>query len=204
MKSDAYGEYTICNIYYDTDNFRLIRVSLEKPIYKESCACAATACRRRTRKVFVELKKKFDGVAHKRRITTGIQNVGRFSPASWRVKTSARSDARWLFPVVLSNRAQGLHRLRPARLLRASTIRSFASFGTNLRWRDTDRQPSPRRPRRADPRCPARRADGGQDPRHVPAVAHITRRLKRSPGRFLKYECLLRNELSAGVRTQPT
>ena len=34
MKKDAYGEYTICNIYYDTDDFRLIRVSLEKPVYK--------------------------------------------------------------------------------------------------------------------------------------------------------------------------
>mgnify|MGYP000591061232 CR=1 FL=1 len=35
MKKDAYGEYTICNIYYDTDDFRLICASLEKPIYKE-------------------------------------------------------------------------------------------------------------------------------------------------------------------------
>ena len=35
MKKDAYGEYTICNIYYDTDDYRLIRASLEKPVYKE-------------------------------------------------------------------------------------------------------------------------------------------------------------------------
>ena len=35
MVSDQYGEYTICNIYYDTDNYRLIRNSLEKPKYKE-------------------------------------------------------------------------------------------------------------------------------------------------------------------------
>ena len=35
MKKDEYGEYTICNIYYDTDDFRLIRASLEKPVYKE-------------------------------------------------------------------------------------------------------------------------------------------------------------------------
>ena len=27
MKKDAYGEYIICNIYYDTDDFRLIRVA---------------------------------------------------------------------------------------------------------------------------------------------------------------------------------
>ena len=35
MKKDAYGQYTICNLYYDTDDWRLIRTSLEKPLYKE-------------------------------------------------------------------------------------------------------------------------------------------------------------------------
>lgn len=34
-KKDAYGAYTICNIYYDTGDWRLIRKSLEKPVYKE-------------------------------------------------------------------------------------------------------------------------------------------------------------------------
>ena len=33
MKKDVYGEYTICNIYYDTDDWRLIRAALEKPAY---------------------------------------------------------------------------------------------------------------------------------------------------------------------------
>lgn len=32
---DEYGLHTIHNIYYDTDNYRLIRNSLEKPKYKE-------------------------------------------------------------------------------------------------------------------------------------------------------------------------
>lgn len=44
MKKDAYGAYTICNIYYDTDDWRLIRASLEKPVYK-GFGSAATACR---------------------------------------------------------------------------------------------------------------------------------------------------------------
>ena len=35
MTADRYGEYAIGNIYCDTDNFRLIRASLEKPAYKE-------------------------------------------------------------------------------------------------------------------------------------------------------------------------
>ena len=35
MVPDEYGESTICNIYYDTADYRLIRASLEKPAYKE-------------------------------------------------------------------------------------------------------------------------------------------------------------------------
>ena len=38
MTADRYGEYAIGNIYCDTDNFRLIRASLEKPAYKEKAA----------------------------------------------------------------------------------------------------------------------------------------------------------------------
>ena len=32
MKEDVYGRYTICNIYYDTPDWRLIRTCLEKPV----------------------------------------------------------------------------------------------------------------------------------------------------------------------------
>lgn len=78
MKKDAYGEYTICNIYYDTDDFRLIRASLEKPIYKEKLRVRSYGVPQEDGRVFVELKKKFDGVVYKRRITTGIQNVEPF------------------------------------------------------------------------------------------------------------------------------
>ena len=35
VKMDFYGRYTISNLYYDTPDWRLIRTSLEKPIYKE-------------------------------------------------------------------------------------------------------------------------------------------------------------------------
>ncbi len=34
MEEDQYGLHTICNIYYDTPDFRMIRKSLEKPVYK--------------------------------------------------------------------------------------------------------------------------------------------------------------------------
>ena len=35
MKLDRYGRTTIRNIYFDTENYRLARRSIEKPAYKE-------------------------------------------------------------------------------------------------------------------------------------------------------------------------
>ena len=58
MTEDEYGQYTICNIYYDTDSDELIRRRLAKPKYKEKYGCAATACRRKTLSSFSRLKKR--------------------------------------------------------------------------------------------------------------------------------------------------
>ena len=68
MEADAYGRSTIRNIYYDTDNYRLVRKSLEKPVYKEKLRVRSYAAVGPEDKVFVELKKKYDGVVYKRRI----------------------------------------------------------------------------------------------------------------------------------------
>ena len=67
-KKDAYGAYTICNIYYDTGDWRLIRKSLEKPVYKEKLRVRSYGVPTGDDKVFVELKKKYDGVVYKRRV----------------------------------------------------------------------------------------------------------------------------------------
>lgn len=69
---DKYGKYTICNIYYDTDDWRLVRASLAKPIYKEKLRVRSYGVPREDSLVFVELKKKYGGVVYKRRITTEV------------------------------------------------------------------------------------------------------------------------------------
>lgn len=68
MKLDKYGRSTIRNIYYDTDNYRLIRKSLEKPVYKEKLRVRSYRAAGPEDEVFVELKKKYDSVVYKRRI----------------------------------------------------------------------------------------------------------------------------------------
>ena len=69
-RRDVYGEYTICNTYYDTEDWRLIRASIEKPAYKEKLRMRSYGTPAENGKVFAELKKKCGGVVYKRRITT--------------------------------------------------------------------------------------------------------------------------------------
>ena len=69
MKLDDYGRTTIRNIYLDTDTFRLIRRSLEKPVYKEKLRIRSYQTAGPGDLVFVELKKKCKSVVYKRRLT---------------------------------------------------------------------------------------------------------------------------------------
>lgn len=68
MALDQYGRGSIRNIYYDTPDFRLIRRSLEKPVYKEKLRVRSYGRAQAETPVFVELKKKYRGVVYKRRI----------------------------------------------------------------------------------------------------------------------------------------
>lgn len=68
MKLDQYGRTTIRNIYFDTDTYRLIRRSLEKPAYKEKLRIRSYQIANPEDMVFVELKKKYKSVVYKRRL----------------------------------------------------------------------------------------------------------------------------------------
>ena len=67
MRLDSYGHSLIRNIYFDTPSFRLIRRSLEKPIYKEKMRIRAYGDFSPSETVYVELKKKYKGIVYKRR-----------------------------------------------------------------------------------------------------------------------------------------
>ena len=58
MALDRYGRTTIRNLYFDTDDFRLVRRSLEKPVYKEKLRIRSYRQTEGQSPVFVELKKK--------------------------------------------------------------------------------------------------------------------------------------------------
>lgn len=69
IRPDEYGESTICNIYFDTPNYQLIRTSMEKPVYKEKLRLRTYGIPSADSTAFIELKKKYRGVVYKRRIS---------------------------------------------------------------------------------------------------------------------------------------
>ena len=65
---DYFFRSTVCSIYYDSDDFSLIRHSMEQPVYKEKLRLRSYNVPGPDDTVFVELKKKFRGVVYKRRV----------------------------------------------------------------------------------------------------------------------------------------
>ena len=68
MVMDVYGKYTICNIYYDTQNYDLIRQSLKKPYYKEKFRVRSYGVPESDAHIFAEIKKKSADIVYKRRV----------------------------------------------------------------------------------------------------------------------------------------
>lgn len=75
MALDCYGRDVIRNIYFDTDNYRLIRHSIERPVYKEKLRIRSYRQASPDSTVFVELKKKYDSVVYKRRVALPEQEA---------------------------------------------------------------------------------------------------------------------------------
>lgn len=75
---DQYGLHTVCNIYYDTDNYDLIRTSIDKPRYKEKLRLRSYGIPEEISKVFIEIKKKYNGTVYKRRVALSLKEAERF------------------------------------------------------------------------------------------------------------------------------
>lgn len=75
MITDKYGKSTICNIYFDTPDARLIRDSLDKPVYKEKLRLRSYGQPKEDGSVFLELKKKYKGIVYKRREVMNLEEA---------------------------------------------------------------------------------------------------------------------------------
>ena len=64
IEPEYYHRGTVCSIYYDGDDFHLIRHSIDAPIYKEKLRVRCYQPGSDDSEVFVELKKKYKGIVY--------------------------------------------------------------------------------------------------------------------------------------------
>ena len=140
MELDAYGRSTIRNIYYDTDNYRLVRRSLEQPVYKEKLRVRSYGTVEPGDKVFVELKKKYEGVVYKRRINipekAAVDYLAGRKPAPDKSQITEEIDYFLRFyqtlepKVFLSYEREAYYTRKPGEFR--------VTFDENILWRETD------------------------------------------------------------------
>lgn len=75
LQPDEYGRSTVMSLYLDTPDHRIIRSSIEAKNYKEKLRLRSYGTPDGDTPVFLELKKKFDGVVYKRRAVMTLRQA---------------------------------------------------------------------------------------------------------------------------------
>lgn len=122
--------YTIANIYYDTQDDYLIRKSLSKPAYKEKLRLRAYGVPELSSKVFLEIKKKYNGIVNKRRTTLKLDEAYSFVASGEKPQTE-----QYMNEQVLSEIEYFLHMydLQPKLYLAYDRIAYFEKGNPDLR-----------------------------------------------------------------------
>ena len=126
MVPDRFAESTISNIYYDTPDFRLIRRSLDRPAYKEKLRLRWYGTPTSGERVYVEIKKKYDGIVYKRRV--GCSLTAAYAYLMGRVPYENACVQNPLSDQLQQDEALTLHSIQIAR-----EIDAFAARYRNLR-----------------------------------------------------------------------
>lgn len=136
---DRFHKSTVCSIYYDTENFELIRHSIEKPVYKEKLRLRSYNVPGPEGEVFVELKKKFKGIVYKRRVRMTAAQASAYlsGECAAPMDTQTTRELDW----VLKS-----HALSPKVFIACDRFAYVAkddenlriTFDKDLRWRETE------------------------------------------------------------------
>jgi len=141
MDPDAYGESTVCSVYYDTPDNRMIRRSLEKPEYKEKIRVRSYGAAGDGDTVFLEVKKKFRDTVFKRRIFLPCRDAAAFLTGSGQLPESSQIGSefeylRRFYPTLTP--AMYIRYDRTAFCGRADEPTLRVTFDQNIYWRDDD------------------------------------------------------------------
>ncbi len=139
VEPDDFFSSTVCSIYYDDEDYSLIRHSIEAPVYKEKLRVRSYNVPEEDGLVFVELKKKFKGVVYKRRVSMTAREAEAYlagkAPAP--VEGQMTREIDWFMhenhptPKVFIACDRLAYRAREDSELRIT-------FDRNIRWRETD------------------------------------------------------------------
>jgi hypothetical protein len=96
---DKFFESEIISLYYDTPDYRLIRTSIEKPLFKEKIRLRSYGVPSQTDSVFLEIKRKYKGVVYKRRSTMPLSDAVKFARGDKITPHNAQieSELKWAF-----------------------------------------------------------------------------------------------------------
>lgn len=75
LAPDPFPHATICSLYLDTPDYRIIRHSREAGCYKEKLRLRSYGTPTNDSTVFLELKKKYHGVVYKRRVSMTLDQA---------------------------------------------------------------------------------------------------------------------------------
>ncbi|MBR2527846.1 MAG: polyphosphate polymerase domain-containing protein [Blautia sp.] len=92
MQVDRFGKTSIASIYYDTPDYRLIRASIEKPVFKEKMRLRSYGLATEDSPVYLELKRKSQGIVYKRRIQSTIPEVNHFIKGEENIEESGQIE----------------------------------------------------------------------------------------------------------------
>lgn len=138
LVEDRYPRGTIRSLYLDTPDFRLIRASIEKPAYKEKLRLRAYCLPDDDSPVFLELKKKYNGVVYKRRECMTLAQAEAFMqdgepPAD----TQIAHEILWAFRFYPELKPRMFIRYDRLALKGAAEQDLRITFDSNLLYRDT-------------------------------------------------------------------
>lgn len=98
LDADKYFRYAICNTYYDTEDYELFRISADSPVYKEKLRLRSYGEPEEDSHVFLEVKKKYDGIVYKRRIEGSYSEIKKVisSPEKCSDDSPNAREIKWL------------------------------------------------------------------------------------------------------------
>lgn len=137
---DQYGLTNILNIYYDTQDYSLVRSSLEKPVYKEKLRLRCYNRPGEESLSFIEIKKKYKGVVYKRRTDMPYRKAKNYLDGRGMEQPQGQIGAEIEF---FRTHYRGL---APAMVISYDRIAMAGiedpelriTFDTNIRWRTKD------------------------------------------------------------------